>query len=678
MKFGLRAKLLIPTLGVVIICMSLASFMSAKKAADELWSELLKSSTQLANNLSNGLGILVGDLQGAVAMQAKNDRLKGILREETEASKRDAVTALKELNQFDESIQAANLLDTAGNTLASSDPAAKGNFADREYFKKAMAGETNVSEPIISRVTQKPVFLVATPVKLGEKIAGVLYVRVDLAKFSEDMVDPVKLGQSGYAFMTGKTGVVISHPDKSQILKTKIGETEWGKTMLANASGIVSYRQDGRDVSAIYMKEKSTGWYAVISVSSDDIAKAASSVRNTSLLLCAVGIALVCLAIVLILNQMLRSLSSCVAYAENVANGNLDHRFEMKRNDELGVLGESLCKMVQSLREMIGTARQKTQEAEQQTEAAKLATAEAQEAKAEAERAKRQGMLQAAQRLESIVEIVTSASSELSSQIEESSRGAESQALRVDETATAMEEMTATVIEVAKNAAQAADTAGSARGKAQDGATIVGRVVAGMGEVQSQTHQLKSDMSLLGKQAEDIGRIMTVITDIADQTNLLALNAAIEAARAGDAGRGFAVVADEVRKLAEKTMAATKEVGEAIGIIQKSTRHNVENVDTSVKLIESATQLATESGAALSEIVHLVDSATDQVRSIATASEEQSAASEEINRSIEQVNLISTETSQAMREAAKAVADLAEQAQVLKGLITELESEGRG
>jgi len=678
MKLGLRSKLLIPTLGVIIVCMSLASFMSAQKAADELWSELLKSSTQLASNLSNGLGILVGDLQGAVAIQARNDRLKGILREDTEASRRDAVNALKELNQFDAAIQAANLLDTEGNTLVSSDPAAKGNFADREYFKKALAGETNVSEPIISRVTNKPVFLVATPVKLGERIAGVLYVRVDLGRFSEDMVDPVKLGQSGYAFMTNKTGVVISHPDKSQILKTKTGETEWGRTMLANASGIVSYRQDGRDMSAVYAKQKTTGWYAVISVSSDDIAKAASSVRNTSLLLCAVGIVLVCLAVVLIQNQMLKALSSCVGYAESVANGKLDHHFEMNRTDELGVLGQSLCKMVQSLREVIDTARQKTQEAEHQTEAAKLATAEAQEAKAEAERAKRQGMLQAAQRLESIVEIVTSASSQLSAQIEESSRGAETQALRVDETATAMEEMTATVIEVAKNAAQAADTAGSARGKAQDGAAVVGRVVSGMGEVQTQTHQLKSDMSLLGKQAEDIGRIMTVITDIADQTNLLALNAAIEAARAGDAGRGFAVVADEVRKLAEKTMAATKEVGEAIGVIQKSTRLNVVNVDTSVKLIESATTMATESGAALGEIVRLVDSATDQVRSIATASEQQSAASEEINRSIEQVNLISTETSQAMREAAKAVAELAEQAQVLKGLITELENEGKG
>jgi len=678
MKLGLRAKLLMPALGAVILCMGLASFMSARRAADELWSELLKASAQLSGNLSKGLNILVADLEGAVVLQAKNERLKTFLGDGGEASKQLAIAALKDLNAFDSSIQAANLLDTAGNTLASSDPTAKGNFADRDYFKKAMAGETNVSEPIISRVTKKPVFLVATPVKLGDKIAGVLYVRVDLGKFSEDMVDPVKLGQSGFAFMTGKTGVVISHPDKSQILKTKLGETDWGKTMLQNASGVVSYRQNGRDTSAVYVRDKHTGWYSVISVSSDDIAKASGSVRNASLLFGALGIVLVCAAIVLILNHMLKALDGCVSFAESVAGGELGSCLEVTRTDELGRLGNSLCQLVESLREMIETARRKTSEAESQAAAAQRATAEAEEAKAKAESARAGGMLQAAQKLEAIVGVVTSASGQLSAQIDESSRGAQTQAQRVDETATAMEEMTATVIEVAKNAAQAADTAGAARNKAQGGAEVVGRVVSGMGEVQTKTRQLKSDMSLLGKQAEDIGRIMTVITDIADQTNLLALNAAIEAARAGDAGRGFAVVADEVRKLAEKTMAATKEVGEAIGVIQKSTRHNVDSVDASVKLIESATQLAAEAGASLGEIVSLVDTASDQVRSIATASEQQSAASEEINRSIEQVNLISTETSQTMGEAAKAVSDLAEQARVLKGLIAELEDEGRG
>ena len=241
-----------------------------------------------------------------------------------------------------------------------------------------------------------------------------------------------------------------------------------------------------------------------------------------------------------------------------------------------------------------------------------------------------------------------------------------------------MEEMNATVLEVAKNASQAAESSASARLKASEGAKIVAQVINGITTMQNVSMTMKEDMGALGKQAEGIGQVMNVISDIADQTNLLALNAAIEAARAGDAGRGFAVVADEVRKLAEKTMTATKEVGEAIGVIQHSTRASVESVDASVKLITETTGMAERSGQALGEIVRLVDAASDQVRSIATASEEQSSASEEISRSIEQVSAIAHETSKAMGDASQAVDELAKQAAVLTDLITELrEDAGR-
>ena len=678
MKLGLRSKLLLPTIGAVIISMAMASFFSAKKASDELWSELINSSQIVAKNLGDNAGTFAGDVLAAAVLQSHSERVKRALSSPSADTIADARSVLADLVKFSPAIQGVNVLDATGEVVFGDDPKSKGNFSDREYFKKAIKGEANISEPTISRVTNKPVFMTAAPIKSGDKIIGIIYARVDLASFSKDIVLPVKVGQSGYAFMVSKAGVVFSHPDEAQVLKTKLGELDWGKQVLAQDSGSVTYNADGAERTAIFARDKVTGWTAVIAVSSHDIAKASSSVRNASMLFGSLGIVLVCLAVILILNHMLRALDNAVLFSEAVAAGHLERSLDLERSDELGRLADSLRKMVASLREMIGTAQQKTSEAEQQTELAHKAMGEAEEAKAAAERAKREGMLHAAQQLENIVEIVTSASAELSSQIEESSRGAENQAARVSETATAMEEMTATVIEVAKNASQAAETAGGARTKAQTGAQIVSKVVSSMNDVQTQSDQLKGDMARLGKQAEDIGRIMTVITDIADQTNLLALNAAIEAARAGDAGRGFAVVADEVRKLAEKTMNATKEVGDAIAVIQQSTRLNVENVDKSVKLIETVTTLAQDSGEALSEIVTLVDSASDQVRSIATASEEQSAASEEINRSIEQVNIISGETSQAMGEAAKAVGELAEQSQMLKRLIEKLEQDGHG
>jgi methyl-accepting chemotaxis protein len=365
-----------------------------------------------------------------------------------------------------------------------------------------------------------------------------------------------------------------------------------------------------------------------------------------------------------------------VAFASAIAAGDFTRTLDIDQKDEIGVLADSLRQMVATLKSKIEEAAAKSQAAEEEAAKARQAMAEADEAKGKAERAKAEGMLQAAGQLEGVVEVATSASTELSAQIEQSNRGSEEQSSRVRETAAAMEEMNATVLEVARNASEAAHTADGARSKAQEGEQIVQQVVKEIGEVRKQATELKHDMGTLGKQAEDIGQIMNVISDIADQTNLLALNAAIEAARAGDAGRGFAVVADEVRKLAEKTMDATKEVGDAIRGIQNGTKKNMDNVDRAAKSVEEATNLASRSGDALKQIVQFIAQASDQVRSIATASEQQSATSEEINKAIEQVATISSETAQGMTQAAQAVNELANQIQILQNLITEMKSEG--
>jgi len=362
-----------------------------------------------------------------------------------------------------------------------------------------------------------------------------------------------------------------------------------------------------------------------------------------------------------------------VGFASAIAAGDFSRTLDIEQKDEIGLLANALRTMIATLKSKIDEAATQGKAAADEAARAQIAMKEAQAAKAQAER-KAEGMLQAAQQLEGVVQVVSSASEELSAQIEQSSRGADEQSGRVRETATAMEEMNATVLEVARNAQQAADVSHQARQQAQEGSKIVTDAVNSIDAVHAQSIAIKEDMDALGKQAEGIGQIMSVIADIADQTNLLALNAAIEAARAGDAGRGFAVVADEVRKLAEKTMTATQEVGNAITGIQEGTRKNIHNVEQAGVSIEEAAKLSARSGESLKQILEFVQLVNDQVQSIATATEQQSAASEEINRSVEQVATISTETAQAMEQASSAVADLAQQSQALQRLIVEMKN----
>ena len=363
-----------------------------------------------------------------------------------------------------------------------------------------------------------------------------------------------------------------------------------------------------------------------------------------------------------------------VDFAGMVAAGNLDRTLDICQKDEVGRLADALNSMVGTLSQRIRDAAAATEEAQRRQAEATRAMSEAEKARKEAEQAKRQGMLDAAARLESVVAGVSKASEELANQVRQASLGAQEQAARISETATAMEEMNSTVLEVARNAGTTAEASNQARDKAAAGSSEVQKVVAGMATINSGAEELRAEMEDLSRKAESIGAILNVISDIADQTNLLALNAAIEAARAGEAGRGFAVVADEVRKLAEKTMQATAQVGQAIRGIQDGTAKNMAKVENTVRMVDDVTALANNSGMALSEIVSLVDSESDQIRAIATASEEQSATSEEINRSIEEVSRIASETASAMQASDEVVLNLGQQAQELDNLIREMKS----
>ena len=281
-------------------------------------------------------------------------------------------------------------------------------------------------------------------------------------------------------------------------------------------------------------------------------------------------------------------------------------------------------------------------------------------------------IMQVASQAADVSNRVAAASEELSAQVEQVTRGAEMQRARVESTASAMTEMNATVLEVARNAGQASEQIELTRDKAGSSSDLVGQVVRAIERVNSVAANLDANMRELGVQAESIGGVMNVISDIADQTNLLALNAAIEAARAGEAGRGFAVVADEVRKLAEKTMTATNEVGGSITAIQQSARINIDAMGDASKAVSEATALAGSSGRALSEIVGLASSNASLVTSIATAAEEQSATSEEINTAINEINRIVGDTSSGMAQAASAVQELSRMAQELNRIMDNL------
>ncbi len=267
------------------------------------------------------------------------------------------------------------------------------------------------------------------------------------------------------------------------------------------------------------------------------------------------------------------------------------------------------------------------------------------------------------------VQATASASTQISSSAEEMAAGASEQSSQTSEIAAAMEEMTKTIVETNQNTNVAAEAIKETTKLAHEGGDAVRMTIDEMVEIANIVVKAADTVKNLGESSEKIGEIIHVINDIADQTNLLALNAAIEAARAGEQGRGFAVVADEVRKLAERTTKATKEIADMIVKLQNGTQETVESIEKGVEEVEHGKELAAKTGESMQKIVNSSTQVMDVVSQVATASEEQSATAEEISKNIEAINMVAQESAVGVQEIAKASEDLSQLTEHLQQIV---------
>ncbi|MBI3584699.1 MAG: methyl-accepting chemotaxis protein, partial [Nitrospinae bacterium] len=358
-----------------------------------------------------------------------------------------------------------------------------------------------------------------------------------------------------------------------------------------------------------------------IKIQKENTEKLLSSIRgkirkNTAVTISA-GILITAVTVFLLVlflrRWIIKPIQDSAAIADGVAGGDLSQRdLDVTSEDEVGILGRALNVMKNNLKNMIVSVRNNAESV--------------------------------ASGVDEILKIVSSTAS-----------GAEKQNVQAAQIATSMGEMSSTVIEVAKNSSDAASSAKAAMEAADDGGKKVEATVEGMNRISSSVEESAKAIEELGRSSDQIGKIVAVIDDIADQTNLLALNAAIEAARAGEQGRGFAVVADEVRKLAERTTKATKEIAGMVKTMQSGMSEVVKSMEDGTKEVKRGVGLANSAGESLSRIVKLVQSVTEMINQIATATEEQSSATEEISSNIEDISKVSKETAEGAGRSSDAV-----------------------
>ncbi len=268
---------------------------------------------------------------------------------------------------------------------------------------------------------------------------------------------------------------------------------------------------------------------------------------------------------------------------------------------------------------------------------------------------------------------LSASASQISSSAEEMAAGATEQSSQTSEIAGAVEEMAKTGAENTQNAKLASVSAKNAGSKAKESGDVIWKTINGINKLSEVMMQSAGSVKELGKNSDQIGEIVQVIDDIADQTNLLALNAAIEAARAGEQGRGFAVVADEVRKLAERTSKATKEISGMIKKIQHDTDDAVTVMQKGTVEVENGKALAAKASEALKEIIDITMENAQRMEQLAIATESQSVANDEISRVIEQIDNVSQQGAQGIQQISKSAENLYRLTGTLQEMLTRFE-----
>ena len=661
----LQNRLLVPILGVAILGLCLSSAINYFKSDTILKDTIEQQTNSATNSLKDLIGVVINGAQADLNMLGQTSIVRDLLHSKGQPEIHDLAERYqalsRELIQKKPFYMLIQIINQDGTIMATSSGETGGSRKDRDYFISIMNGQDAfIGEPTFSRTTKLPSLPLAAPIIVNNQRVGVLLVMLDLMRFSDQYVQNVTLSDSGYAFITTSTGKLIAHKNAKYIGDEKIEKGDVLQAFTSERREIGSFIKtvDGKKNQYFFEKDAKTKWFYVLCGDVDDIYQGVSSLFYANIAISLATILGIAGMIFFVVRNVVLAINKNVEFASIVAEGNLEHTLNLQRTDEIGILADSLRKMVVNLKEMIVTAGNREKEAQEMTLKANSAVQEAEKARTEAEQAKSLGMREAGSQLESIINNINAMAQNLVQQVAQAAEGAEMQLVRTSEAANAMEQMNTAVLEIASNAETANQTAGEAKMNAEEGEHTVQEVITSITDVEKRSNELRESLCTLGLQAQEIGKIMSVISDIADQTNLLALNAAIEAARAGEAGRGFAVVADEVRKLAEKTMTATREVEESVRNIQGGTEANINIMEKTMESVHKSTTMVQQAGRSLDSIVKVADATASKIGYIATASEEQRATSSEITQGTSDINRIAGETSEQMSHAQNAMKEL--------------------
>lgn len=655
-RFNLRGKMLIMLLVPMLLILGGLCIYSYKGAYNALNTQIMQTTQYIVEYYSQKIDMSVNGKEAVADLAA-------MVLGGNELSDPEKLAFLQQAKASQTGIKSAfvgyedkRYMDSDGITEKSKtdyDPRTRG------WYKKAMAASgLTYTEVYETSQTKEPSVNIVKKIVRNGQVIGVVGIDVDINNLQE-ITKGIKIGETGYAAILDEKGNFLYHPQyklTDNIAKIENGAmAEYSKAFMSGKPSLETGSFDGVEKMLASAPIGETGWVFVVSVPKAELFRQVKILGVNSLLASMVGLILLGVIIIMITLNLVKRINQVDKIAEKIADGDftVDTASMLKTApaDEIGNLLKNFHYMSANLRKLIvklaSSAEQVAISAEQMTESSH----------------------QSAEASGSIAAAVT-----------EVAQGTEEQVLAVHETSKVIESMSTGIEEVAATANKMAIAADQATMSTSDGQVTVDKAVNQMDNVGKGARQAQEAAKELESGSKQIGEIVELISSIAGQTNLLALNAAIEAARAGEQGRGFAVVAEEVRKLAEQSEGATKQIASLIEKNHQSIGNVVGAIDVAIEDVDQGIDLVHSAGDVFRKIAVSVTEVAGQVGDISASLQEISSGSQHIVASVQQIETVSQKASgevqtvsAAVEEQSASMEEIASSSQTLAILAEELQ-----